>query len=164
MSSESKDAIERARRHLRNAAREALEASRALVEAAILTGDFDHGSLGNRSGGGFAAEIKTALDAWILTLDGEEPFRMPESLSGPLHRALQFEIDRWEKRSTEDDSARPVLRAFLGLRELLWELGMRGDAGSKESPAKKRRPETTQSGPKSTHKTRPRVQRFDLED
>ena len=130
----------------------------------MLTGDLDSGSLGDRTGGGFTTEIKTALDAWILTLDGEEPFRMPESISGPLHRALQVEIDRWEKRSAEDDSARPVLRAFLGLRELLWELGIRGDAGSKERPAKKSRPETTRSGSKSTEKTRPRVQRFDLED
>jgi hypothetical protein len=163
VSRESKDAIERARRHLRNAVREGLEASRALVEAAMFSGDLDSKSPGSRSGGGFTAEIRTALDAWISTLDGDDPFRMPESISGPLHRALQVEIDRWEKRSAEDDSARPVLRAFLGLRELLWELGMR-ETASNTGADKKKPPETAKSESTTTQKTRPRVQRFDLED
>jgi len=39
--------------------------------------------------------------------------------------ALDAEIARWEKRAAADGDARAVLRAFLGLRELLWEVGVR---------------------------------------
>lgn len=43
--------------------------------------------------------------------------------------ALDVEIARWEARAREDADARPVLRAFLGVRELLWELGVRRGGG-----------------------------------
>ena len=47
-----------------------------------------------------------------------------------LADALDAEIGRWEQRAAEDPEARAVLRAFLGLREVLWEIGIRrsGDA------------------------------------
>ena len=38
---------------------------------------------------------------------------------------LEAEIERWEARAGDDPEARAVLRAFLGLRELLWEFGIR---------------------------------------
>ncbi|MGH7286571.1 MAG: hypothetical protein ACREI8_00945, partial [Myxococcota bacterium] len=34
-------------------------------------------------------------------------------------------IARWEERARQDGEARAVLRAFLGVRELLWEFGIR---------------------------------------
>ena len=59
-----------------------------------------------------------------------------EALVAALADALDAEIARWQARSTEDPDARAVLRAFLGLRELLWELGVRpratGEAASSE--------------------------------
>ena len=39
--------------------------------------------------------------------------------------ALETEIARWESLSRQDEEARSVLRAFLGLREFLWEMGIR---------------------------------------
>ena len=52
-----------------------------------------------------------------------------EAASAPLldalAEALDAEIARWEARARDDAEARAVLRAFLGVRELLWELGLR---------------------------------------
>jgi hypothetical protein len=39
--------------------------------------------------------------------------------------ALDAEIARWEASSRDDPEARAVLRAFLGVREILWEVGLR---------------------------------------
>ena len=46
--------------------------------------------------------------------------------------ALDAEIARWETKARQDADARAVLRAFLGVRELLWELGMRPSAPAAE--------------------------------
>jgi hypothetical protein len=40
-------------------------------------------------------------------------------------QALDQEITRWQERSLTDVEARAVLRTFLGLREILWEFGVR---------------------------------------
>ena len=71
-----------------------------------------------------------------------------------LAEALDLEIERWERRAREDPDARAVLRAFLGVRELLWELGIRpqpkrGAADEAQSPPKR----------KSKGKRRRRVER-----
>ena len=68
------------------------------------------------------------------------------------------EIERWEARSARDPDARAVLRAFLGLRELLWELGLRSDAKAEPESGNRR-----DSPPRPARKAR-RVQRFDVED
>lgn len=60
------------------------------------------------------------------------------SLLRAVAEALDAEIGRWEERSRHEPEARPVLRAFLAVRELLWELGVRvGDTTDEqeESPA-----------------------------
>lgn len=161
MTSNPQDAIHRARRHLRNAAREGLEASRALIEAALLTGSLAEAA-DSDGRGGVAAEVKATLDAWIATLESDQAFRMPSAFAEPLQRALKIEIDRWERRSAEDEAARPVLRAFLTLRELLWEFGMRDAPSSSERSS---RAPHQKSAPRSRSKSpRQRVQRFDLED
>jgi hypothetical protein len=49
----------------------------------------------------------------------------PEPLLASIAEALDIEIARWEKRARDDLDARAVLRAFLGLREILWEVGVR---------------------------------------
>ena len=67
--------------------------------------------------------------------------------------ALDEEIERWEERSREDPEARPVLRAFLGMREILWELGVRPQDPSSPRGRRPKRPNGA-----------PRVQRVPVED
>ena len=59
--------------------------------------------------------------------------QLPSSVLAAIAEALDVEIARWEQRAREDADARAVLRAFLGLREVLWEFGVR--AGGKASSA-----------------------------
>ncbi len=155
MNQEVQEAIARARTHLRNATREGLEAARALVEAALHAGgasEFGQGSL--------PAELRRALDNLFDSLGQDRLFTMPKALAEPLYRALDAEIGRWEKRSESDETARRVLRAFLALRELLWELGMQRDQDEQDagdSPW----PKPKEANPPSSRR---RVQRFDIED
>jgi len=135
---ELEEALARAARHGRNAASEALAAGRALVEAAALA-----------STGRPVAE-DGALGLILRTID-----QLGESLSAGLDgpaagllravvEALDVEIARWEARAGDDPEARAVLRAYLGLREILWELGVRPDAEAKREP---RRPGRVQRVP-----------------
>jgi hypothetical protein len=111
-------ALSRARRHARNAAGEALEAVRALLDAA---------SLATSGGPAAASPLFAAADRWVsrassgLVAGGG----FSDGLAAEIAAALEQEIARWEQRAAHDDDARPVLRAFLGLREVLWELGVR---------------------------------------
>ena len=139
-------ALARARRHARGAAAETLEALRALLDAiAILSG-------------GATAESHTALAGAARWLD--ELTR--QLASGPgdaaitraLAEALDAEIARWEERARNDPDARAVLRAFLGVRELLWELGVR--------PAP-RDAEPSPSGDPPRTRTRRRVERVPVQ-
>ncbi len=112
------EALARARRHAKNAVAEALEALRALLDAASLA-----------TSGASAAEnsLFASIDRWVgrasrgWTTEGG----LSDRLASEIAHALELEIERWEQRAKSDDDARPVLRAFLGLREVLWELGVR---------------------------------------
>ena len=113
------EALARARRHARAAAAETLEVLRALLDAASLAAR------------GVPAEQHPLL-ARSAALIGEWSSRLAsegrvggDALTRALADALDEEIQRWEERARDDDEARAVLRAFLGLRELLWELGVR---------------------------------------
>jgi len=110
-------ALGRAARHGRRAAAEALLAARALLDALSLT---LHGA---------RADERRILGLAARTLDD-----LADGLAGGATRpgllaavaeALDVEIARWEARAGHDDHARAVLRAYLGLREILWELGVR---------------------------------------
>ena len=74
--------------------------------------------------------------------------------------ALDAEIARWETRSRRDPEARTVLRVFLGLREVLWELGVR-----ESSRAESRDPTAGEEpdAPPSIRRRR-RVERVPVED
>jgi hypothetical protein len=173
VSDDVQEAIDRARSHLRAALRESVEVSRALVDAALRAGGLD-----DASREGLAGEVRAALDDWIGALERDETFRMPAALIEPLEQALQAEIERWEKRSASDESARPVLRAFLGLRELLWEMGVRpatSDDGAEQDTERDEATEGTDSSGErdiesADHEdgqapsSRPRVQRFNIEE
>jgi hypothetical protein len=65
--------------------------------------------------------------------------RSGASILTALSDALDAEIDRWDQRSREDPNARSVLRAFLAVREILWEISARGgeaEASSEDGEAK----------------------------
>jgi len=121
------EALERARQHGRAAAAEALCALHALIDAASLA----------TTGAPAEAHRGIALVARALE-DVAGAFGEGEgaSLLGAVVEALDAEIGRWEQRATQDPEARAVLRAYLGLRELLWELGVRRPA-SAEAEAEK---------------------------
>ena len=120
-------ALERAREHARRAVSEALNALHAVVDAASLAAT------------GAPAEAHRGLALLARTLDdmaaavgqGEGA-----SLLAAVADALDAEIDRWEQRAEADPEARAVLRAYLGLRELLWELGVRRPARAQAATAK----------------------------
>ncbi|HEY5656923.1 MAG TPA: hypothetical protein VIY27_03960 [Myxococcota bacterium] len=118
------EALARARRHARAAAGEGVQALRALLDAASLATT------------GVPAEAQRLLAVASVALEdlataiGGEGREAEASLGRALADALDAEIARWEARARDDDTeARAVLRAFLGVRELLWELGMRPTGG-----------------------------------
>ena len=118
-------ALARAGRHARNAASEALAALRALLDAIAIVS------------GGAPAESHAALSgaaAWLDRLvGGLKTGPEDAAITRALADALDAEITRWEERAREDPEARAVLRAFLGVRELLWELGVRPAPKESES-------------------------------
>lgn len=111
-------ALARAGVHARRSVAEAALAARALLDAGALaaTGRPAHET------GGFA-RMADGLDTLAASLGGESPAN--EALLGAVAEAIDAEIGRWEARASADPDARAVLRAWLGLRELLWEVGVR---------------------------------------
>jgi len=115
---DAREALREAARHARAAAAEAALAVRSLLDAAALFGS------------GAPAHEHVVLRNAALWLDGIARGMAPEggadaSIAQALAGALDAEIARWEARAAQDPEARAVLRAFLGVRELLWELGVR---------------------------------------
>jgi len=116
----AEEALARARHHAGAAAAEALRAGRCLLDAAFLATagvpSSSHRSL---------VRIAGALDELAASLDREPGEGVPPAWGEAVLDALDHEIRRWEARSRDDAEARAVLRAFLGLREILWEVGLR---------------------------------------
>jgi hypothetical protein len=111
-------ALARARRHGRAAAGESALALRALLDALSLV---TQGVPSDASR--WLAFAAGALDDAARGLGRDAPG--DASLVGAISEALDAEIRRWEARAGVDRDARAVLRAYLGLREILWELGLR---------------------------------------
>ena len=164
MTQEFDEAVGRAREHLRRATLEGLEAATALLEAA---------SSVSRTGPateGISADLLRGIERILHGLRSNGRFAFPEAVTGPLEEALAREIARWEIRSKSDQAARPVLRAFLGLRELLWELGMRTTqtASSQTDSTASSTNAPSGDGPAKNSEEAPprkrRVQRFDVEE
>ena len=143
---DAREALLRARRHARNAAAEALAALGALLDAGTLAGAGEvagaHALLG---------PLARLLEGLRDRLEGLEA-EADASLLAAVAEALDAEIARWEAHARRDPDARAVLRAFLGLRELLWEFGVRRPADGSAGP----------SGPRDAGR-RPRVQRVPVE-
>ena len=152
------EALARARKHTRAAIAEALAAVRALLDASslALTGE---ASASNT----LLSPIARILEGLRAEFDEGETTAEAADLLRSIAEALDAEIARWEKRAETDPEARSVWRAFLGLRELLWEFGIRrepdasgSDAASK--PAARKKGRSTSTRPK-----KPRVQRVTVE-
>ena len=115
-------ALARAQAHARTAAAEGLAAARALLDAAALatrgSSADTHPVLGP------IASLLEGLESQLARRGAIASSRLLEALAD----ALDGEIARWEERAREETEARAVLRAFLGLREVLWELGVRRGA------------------------------------
>ncbi len=164
MTQEFDEAVGRARQHLRRATLEGLEAATALLEAASSVSGTGPATEG------ISADLLRGIERILHGLRSNGRFAFPEAVTGPLEEALAREIARWEMRSKSDQAARPVLRAFLGLRELLWELGMRttqaassqtdSTASSTNAPSGDRPAKDSEEAPPRKR----RVQRFDVEE
>jgi hypothetical protein len=134
------EALRRARVHGRAAAAESVAALRALLDAAAL-------ALSGR-----AAERDAVLGPLSQSLEELRALIAPDdsqfgsSLLSALFDALDAEIARWELRSREDPNARSVLRAFLGVREILWEISARGNEAA--APPEQGEPEADQAKPR----------------
>ncbi|MDH3210858.1 MAG: hypothetical protein OEM05_00055 [Myxococcales bacterium] len=152
------EALERARGHARAAAAEALASLHALLDAAALAAS------------GRPSEFHEVLSPIAKLLDGlaeqlgHEGAPVAASLLEAITDALDAEIGRWEERARDDPEARAVLRAFLGLREILWEFGVRRPDGA-SGPQDDGGPSTPKPGtPRSARRgRRPSVQRVPIE-
>ncbi len=147
-------ALARAGEHARSALRETLATVHALLDAASLLTSGEPSEAHRLLG-----PIARLLQGLGAELDGDS--EEAAALLRALAEALDSEISRWEDRARDDDEARSVLRAFLGLRELLWEVGVRrdGDAGKGGKPgARKPRKAGRPTKPKG-----PRVRRVPVE-
>jgi len=122
------EALARARQHGLAALAESVQALRALVDAASLaaTGapSDAHASLSGAS-------------AWLDQI--AEQMQAGAGRRGApwldaVARVLDAEIERWETRGRDDPEARAVLRAFLGVREILWEFGLRPGHAERSEP------------------------------
>ena len=164
MTQEFDEAVGRAREHLRRATLEGLEAATALLEAASSVSGTGPATEG------ISADLIRGIERILHGLRSNGRFAFPEAVTGPLEEALAREIARWEIRSKSDQAARPVLRAFLGLRELLWELGMRTTqtASSQTDSTASSTNAPSGDGPAKNSEEAPprkrRVQRFDVEE
>ena len=144
----ARQALIRARGHARNAAAETIAALRALLDAAAL-GITQESAEQHRA----LATLARALDDLRERLSSDS-----SDVSALILDALNGEIRRWEERSQDDPDSRAVLRAFLGMREILWEFGVRAEA----RPAR-----GTEAGGTSPRDPKParrkRVQRVEVE-
>jgi hypothetical protein len=148
----AEEALASAAGHARAALAETLAALRALLDAASLV------STGEPARSrGLLAPLARTLEGLAEGLDGAGR-EAPLAILAAIAEALDAEIERWELRAREDADARAVLRAFLGLRELLWEFGVR-----RADSSAPQRPGEAGPRPRPARRARPRVQRVRVE-
>lgn len=141
------EALERARRHALAALAEAIAAARCVLDAAALA---------TTGAPGEAHEWLRDAAQW-LDAAAEQARRGAGRPLAPwleaVSDALDDEIERWEARSRHDPEARSVLRAFLGVREILWEFGLR--ASSDDASDEARAARAAAPAPASAPRSRP---------
>jgi hypothetical protein len=121
---DAREALEAAATHASAAIAEGLLAGRCVLDAASLAATGvpapAHATLRR------VADWLDRAARLALAGAGGERSRWLEDVAD----ALAAEIARWEARSRGDPEARAVLRAFLGVREVLWEFGLRRAEGT----------------------------------
>ena len=145
------EALRRSAQHARNAIAEALLAAQALLDAVALatTGRAASASPTSDSGrnrNDVLGALADRIAQLAQELRGEEP-DLPESWTRAVLAALDHEIERWETRSQDDPDARAVLRAFISLREILWEFGLRSPAEARNTSPNPPSENNTPPGP-----------------
>jgi hypothetical protein len=153
------EALARARQHARSAASESVLAVHALLDAAALAAS------------GLPSDASRLLAPLAQLLESLAQGLAPDAdaVSAPLlealAEALDAEIARWEARARDDAEARAVLRAFLGVRELLWELGLRRRERAPDAPGGAPGCPGPVEGPHAPRpvRRRPRVQRVPVQ-
>ncbi|MBS1107518.1 MAG: hypothetical protein H6Q91_3020 [Deltaproteobacteria bacterium] len=124
----AEEALACARQHGLAALAESVLALRALLDAA---------SLAATGAPSDAHASVSGASAWLDQI-AEQMQAGAEHRGAPwldaVARALDAEIERWETRGGDDPEARAVLRAFLGVREILWEFGLRPDRSERTEP------------------------------
>jgi hypothetical protein len=152
------EALAEARRHGQRAAAESALALRALLDAATLA------ARGEPAASGRLAPLAEALEraaGWL----GEGGDQGGDAVLRALADGLDAEIARWEAKSREDPEARSVLRAFLAVREVLFEMSTRFGA-PREPAAPEAPPADTEERPERparARRTRRRVERVAVE-
>ncbi len=152
------EAFARARRHAYSAIAEALAAVRALLDASslALSGEAS-------ANNALLGPIARILERLRAEFDGGAATGEAGALLRSIAEALDAEIARWETRTETDPEARAVLRAFLGLRELLWEFGIRRESDQSGSGEDSVRAARKAGRSISKRRTPPRVQRVTVE-
>lgn len=143
------EALAEARAHGQRAAAEGAAALRALLDAATLAAQ------GETASAGRFAPLAQALEhvaAWLHP-EGDES---GDAVLRALADGLDAEIARWEAKSKEDPEARSVLRAFLAVREVLFEMSARFATPQKEEPVPSAPGDTEERSERPARKQRPR--------
>ncbi len=157
-----RESLESALDHAQRAAAEGVAGARDLLDVASIgvlgAPAHTHRSLG---------ELAKLLEQLERTLNGEAPSFRNAAINTVL-AAVDREVERWELRSKDDPDARAVLRVFLGMREVLWELGVRPETRTRNRSASHGRNEAGTNRAKSesarTRSTRrARVQRIPIQ-
>ncbi len=156
--SSASEALAEARAHAQRAASESAAALRALLDAATLAAQ------GELAMAGRLAPLAEALDqlaSWLHP-DGDEG---GDAVLRALADGLDAEIARWEAKSREDPEARSVLRAFLAVREVLFEMSTRFATPREEAPAPSGAVDTEERSPRPqrVRRARRRVERVAVE-
>ena len=152
------EAVARARKHAYSAIAEALAAVHALLDASslALSGEAS-------ANNALLGPIARILEGLRAELDGGAATGEAAALLRSIAEALDAEIARWEARAEADPEARAVLRAFLGLRELLWEFGIRRESDESGSGEDSVRAARKAGRSISKRRKQPRVQRVTVE-
>jgi hypothetical protein len=164
------EALREALDHARNAMAEGLLAGRSLIDAACLA-LFGEPARLTPDAARDASDARVAFAAMARGMDElagkvrstDAMTAANDTMMRTMLDALDAEIGRWERRSAHDSDARAVLRAFLGLREILWEFG-HSRAETPEQPAAEPRPAPAASAATAhAADAAPRVQRVKVQ-
>lgn len=143
------EALAEARLHAQRAAAESAAALRALLDAATLAARGEPAAAGRLAP---FAEALERISAWLHP-EGDQS---GDAVLQALADGLDAEIARWEAKSREDPEARSVLRAFLAVREVLFEMSTRFATPRKDEPEAAAPADTEERSPRPARAKRPR--------